>query len=532
MNTSDIVSLDNYQGSNIKKGFVASFSESDKLEIVKAYENADWENSTFQKAFGELFEKGKKANIGEERMFGGKRYVKTPKGWRVKPKGTRKGKKEEGADSTKSSSLPKKEHIEVELERLERVLEAASPTSDKAQEVRNKIAKLYNQLNKIQELKQEADKAAQPQKTAKTIQEFTDNAIESLTNNIALINSVKDISNDKELENATRKYLHDLVEKTFKSDSPEREHFIEESDGDWSYTKVFHQLAATIAAEIQENADSAKSTEAPKSKSDQIRELLKEGKLTKKQIADKVGANYSQVHQLSKKVQSDTKEPSSEGGEKLTLQNFRKEMQAALKKYGDGTVEVLELFDKYMEGEGDYDAEDLNTAYDVLLEEAAESEFDKFLPKKQAKILSPNSKAMRRANRMTPMKEDKKTDNKEQQKESKPSLPDLLKHLQSLGSKQMGRWDVAYNALQQGDKTYVIVSASGKKGVQADAYKLAAQHAPKLPAGLEYKTGALLSPSQDPKVSLQDAIKRDDDAFEYQEAEYYGNVYFEVVPKK
>lgn len=41
---------------------------------------------------------GRKAQIGEVRVWSGKEYIKTPKGWRPKPKGYKEGgEKKEGA---------------------------------------------------------------------------------------------------------------------------------------------------------------------------------------------------------------------------------------------------------------------------------------------------------------------------------------------------------------------------------------------------------------------------------------------------
>ena len=46
----------------------------------------------------EVIEKSKPAQLGEVRTWGGKEYIKTPKGWRPKPKGYKEGgEKKEGA---------------------------------------------------------------------------------------------------------------------------------------------------------------------------------------------------------------------------------------------------------------------------------------------------------------------------------------------------------------------------------------------------------------------------------------------------
>lgn len=46
----------------------------------------------------EVIEKSKPAQMGEVRTWGGKEYIKTPKGWRPKPKGYKEGgEKKEGA---------------------------------------------------------------------------------------------------------------------------------------------------------------------------------------------------------------------------------------------------------------------------------------------------------------------------------------------------------------------------------------------------------------------------------------------------
>lgn len=43
----------------------------------------------------EVIEKSRGAQIGEVRTWGGKEYVKTPKGWRLKPKGYKEGEKKQ-----------------------------------------------------------------------------------------------------------------------------------------------------------------------------------------------------------------------------------------------------------------------------------------------------------------------------------------------------------------------------------------------------------------------------------------------------
>ena len=44
----------------------------------------------------EVIEKSKPAQMGEVRTWGGKEYIKTPKGWRPKPKGYKEGGEKEG----------------------------------------------------------------------------------------------------------------------------------------------------------------------------------------------------------------------------------------------------------------------------------------------------------------------------------------------------------------------------------------------------------------------------------------------------
>lgn len=43
----------------------------------------------------EVIEKSRGAQIGEVRTWGGKEYIKTPKGWRLKPKGYKEGEKKQ-----------------------------------------------------------------------------------------------------------------------------------------------------------------------------------------------------------------------------------------------------------------------------------------------------------------------------------------------------------------------------------------------------------------------------------------------------
>lgn len=62
-----------------------------EMEIEKSFGNEatiDQCFDTLEKAMGQ-----KGAPIGEIRTSGGKEYIKTPKGWRAKPKGFREKKK-------------------------------------------------------------------------------------------------------------------------------------------------------------------------------------------------------------------------------------------------------------------------------------------------------------------------------------------------------------------------------------------------------------------------------------------------------
>lgn len=59
----------------------------------------------------EVIEKSRGAQIGEVRTWGGKEYIKTPKGWRPKPKGYKEGEKKQEVTETASS---RKKEIEVE----------------------------------------------------------------------------------------------------------------------------------------------------------------------------------------------------------------------------------------------------------------------------------------------------------------------------------------------------------------------------------------------------------------------------------
>lgn len=98
-NDSLSVSASDYAGTHIGRQIMGHSYSSEQQELIKAFETEDYASTLLQKAFEEIFEKGKAANMGEERDWNGKTYVKTANGWRPKAKGTRKRKEEKKEDS-------------------------------------------------------------------------------------------------------------------------------------------------------------------------------------------------------------------------------------------------------------------------------------------------------------------------------------------------------------------------------------------------------------------------------------------------
>ena len=69
------------------------------------------------KALDAIEKSGKPARIGEIRIWGGKEYIKTPKGWRPKPKGYRESKKDPSTIKYQNKTeryKPKATHVWVD----------------------------------------------------------------------------------------------------------------------------------------------------------------------------------------------------------------------------------------------------------------------------------------------------------------------------------------------------------------------------------------------------------------------------------
>lgn len=100
------------------------------------------------------------------------------------------------------------------------------------------------------------------------------------------------------------------------------------------------------------------------------------------------------------------------------------------------------------------------------------------------------------------------------------------------GQGRNGNMSVDYGVEKVGDKLLMATAVNGKPGYPREADLKAMSNKPSLPPGYKYKTGSPIY--RDGKPMTRASVKEDDESYDdrgYQDSEFYGEAYYEVVPK-